>query len=101
MASRNRTPMPPPPEDEELDMGEDEEMDEEMDEGMDMFEALGSLLATEDGETIAEIQKRQADATEKIALNMEMQNKILVKILSAITKTAAAAPEPQYIAAPA
>ena len=60
MASRNRTPMPPPPEDEELDMGEDEEMDEEMDEGMDMFEALGSLLATEDGETIAEIQKRQA-----------------------------------------
>jgi len=94
--------MPPPPEDEELDMGEDEEMDEEMDEGMDMFEALGSLLATEDGETIAEIQKRQADATEKIALNMEMQNKILVKILSAITKMApAAAPEPPYIAAPA
>ena len=94
--------MPPPPEDEELDMGEDEEMDEEMDEGMDMFEALGSLLATEDGETIAEIQKRQADAAEKIALNMEMQNKILVKILSAITKMApAAAPEPPYIAAPA
>jgi len=95
--------MPPPPEDEELDMGDDEEMDEdEMDEGMDMFEALGSLLATEDGETIAEIQKRQADATEKIALNMEMQNKILVKILSAITKMApAAAPEPHYIAAPA
>lgn len=96
--------MPPPPEDEELDMGEDEEMDEDdMDEGMDMFEALGSLLATEDGETIAEIQKRQADAAEKIALNMEMQNKILVKILSAITKMApaAAAPEPQYIAAPA
>jgi hypothetical protein len=95
--------MPPPPEDEELDMGEDEEMDEdEMDEGMDMFEALGSLLATEDGETIAEIQKRQADAAEKIALNMEMQNKILVKILSAITKMApTAAPEPQYIAAPA
>jgi len=95
--------MPPPPEDEELDMGDDEEMDEDdMDEGMDMFEALGSLLATEDGETIAEIQKRQADAAEKIALNMEMQNKILVKILSAITKMApAAAPEPPYIAAPA
>jgi hypothetical protein len=98
MASRNRTPLPPPPEDEELDMGEDdEEMDEDdMDEGMDMFEALGSLLATEDGETLAEIQKRQADATEKIALNMEMQNKILVKILSALTKmTPAAVPEPQ------
>lgn len=97
MASRNRTPMPPPPEDEELDLGEDEEMEEDdMDEGMDMFEALGSLLATEDGESLAEIQKRQADSTEKLVLHLEMQNKILVKILSALTKMApAAAPEPQ------
>lgn len=94
--------MPPPPEDEELDLGEDEEMDEdEMDEGMDMFEALGSLLATEDGESLAEIVKRQADSTEKLALHMEMQNKIMVKILSAITKMASSAPEPQHIAAPA
>jgi hypothetical protein len=97
MASRNRTPMPPPPEDEELDLGEDEEMEEDdMDEGMDMFEALGSLLATEDGESLAEIQKRQADSTEKLVLHLEMQNKIMVKILSALTKmAAAAAPEPQ------
>lgn len=97
MASRNRTPMPPPPEDEELDLGEDEEMEEDdMDEGMDMFEALGSLLATEDGESLAEIQKRQADSTEKLVLHLEMQNKIMVKILSALTKMVpAAAPEPQ------
>jgi hypothetical protein len=81
MASRSR--LAPPPEDEELEMDEE---DEELEEGMDMFEALGSLLATEEGETIAEIVKRQADAVEKISLNLEMQNKILVKILSALTK---------------
>jgi hypothetical protein len=79
-----------------------DEMDEEEDEmeGMDMFEALGNLLATEDGETIAEISKRQADAAEKIALNLEMQNKVLVKILSAITKLAPA-PVESGILAPA
>jgi len=88
------------PEDEE-EMEMDEEMDE--DEGMDMFEALGSLLATEEGETIAEIQKRQADATEKIAQCMEMQNKILVKILSAMSavKPCECPPTPKYTAAPA
>ena len=94
MAARSRTPLPPPPEDEEIDMGDDEEMEDMEDEGMDMFEALGSLLATEDGESLAEIQKRQADAAEKIALNLEMQNKILVKILSALSKPAVPAAAP-------
>ncbi len=60
--------------DEELDMGDDE--------GVDMFEALGSLLATEDGETIATTLVSLKDATEKIAAGIEMQNKIMVKILS-------------------
>ena len=77
--------------DEEEDMEMDEEMDEDdMDEGMDMFEALGSLLATEEGETIAVTLVGLKDATEKIAQCMEMQNKILVKILSAISKLAPA-----------
>lgn len=84
MASRNRTPMPPHPEDEELEMEEEDE-DEEMDEGMDMFEALGSLLATEEGETVATSLVGLKDATEKIALGLEFQNKILMKILTAIT----------------
>lgn len=56
--------------------------DEEMDEGMDMFEALGSLLATEEGETVATTLVSLKDAVEKIAANFEMQNKILVKILT-------------------
>jgi hypothetical protein len=70
---------------------DEDEMDD-MDEGMDMFEALGSLLATEDGETIATTLVGLKDATEKIAQCMEMQNKILVKILSAMSKPAAACP---------
>ena len=78
--------MPPPtpdiPEDEELDEMEEDEFDEMP----DAFEALTSLLATEDGETVATALVGLKDATEKIALNLEMQNKILVKILSAVSK---------------
>ena len=92
-------PRQPPPkivqEEPEEEDDEDEEM-EEFDEGMDMFEALGGLLATEDGETIATTLVSLKDATEKIALNMEMQNKILVKIAAALNKMVAApAPIPQ------
>ena len=65
---------------------------EEFGDGMDMFEALGSLLATEDGETIATTLVSLKDATEKIALNMEMQNKILVKIAAAMNKMVPATP---------
>jgi hypothetical protein len=72
-----------PDDEEEMEM--DEEMDEDDDEGMDMFEALGSLLATEEGETVAMTLVGLKDATEKIAQCMEMQNKILVKILSAMS----------------
>jgi len=86
----SRVPRPPPPsppheEDEEEDLDETEEMDEmdEMDFG-DPMEALGAFLATEDGETVATALVGLKDATEKIALNLEMQNKILVKILSAL-----------------
>ena len=76
-------PSPPPEEDEEEDLDEMEEMDE-MDFG-DPMEALGAFLATEDGETIATALVGLKDATEKISLSLEMQNKILVKILSALS----------------
>jgi hypothetical protein len=76
-------PSPPPDEDEEEDLDETEEMDE-MDFG-DPMEALGAFLATEDGETIATALVGLKDATEKISMNLEMQNKILVKILSALS----------------
>jgi uncharacterized protein (DUF169 family) len=93
-------PRAPPPkivqheeEPEELEEDEDEEM-EEFDEGMDMFEALGSLLATEEGETIATALVGLKDAAEKIALNLEMHNKIMVKIASALNKMVPATPTP-------
>jgi len=69
-------------------------MEEYEDEGPDMFEALGSFLATEEGETIASIQLRQAEALEKVAAQFEMQNKILVKILTELkSKNPPATPE--------
>jgi len=86
--SRPRAPPPKIVQQEEPEEEDDEEFeeDEEFGDGMDMFEALGSLLATEDGETIATTLVGLKDATEKIALNMEMQNKILVKIAAALNK---------------
>jgi hypothetical protein len=60
----------------------EEEEEEEFEEEMDMFEALGSLLATEEGETVATALVSIKEATEKIAASFETQNKILVKILS-------------------
>lgn len=77
---------------------EDDEMDlEDEDDMMDPFDALGSFLATEDGETIATALVSLKDSTEKIALSLEMQNKILVKILSAMNKpsTCPCAPAPK------
>ena len=63
------------PEDEEMDF--DEEM--EMDDGGDLLDALGQMFTTEEGETVA-----SAMVGVKVAL--EMQNKILIKILSVLTK---------------
>lgn len=85
--SRQQRPIPEeePDEDEEIDLEDD---DEDM-EGMDGFDALTSLLATEDGDTVATSLQSLANSTEKIALGIEMQNKILVKILSAVSKAPA------------
>jgi hypothetical protein len=90
--SRPRAPPPKIVQQEEPE--EDEEEDEEMDfeEGMDMFEALGSLLATEEGETIATALVSLKDAAEKIALNLEMHNKLMVKIASTLNKMVPVAP---------
>jgi ribosomal 50S subunit-associated protein YjgA (DUF615 family) len=56
---------------------EDEEIDDEED-GMDAIEYLGAFLQTEEGETVTQV-------LDKIAKHMENQNKILIKILSALT----------------
>ncbi len=61
---------------EDVDMEEDESSDEE--EYMDMGGMLAQVLATPEGDTVC-------TALIKIANAMETQNKILVKILSAVS----------------
>lgn len=87
--SRSKIPEQIPDIEEDEELEDEDEEDDEMG-GMDMFEALGSLLATDDGETIASSLSSLKDAAERIAMSFEMQNKILVKILSAISSTAPA-----------
>jgi|TARA_R110000822_G_scaffold150937_1_gene290058 hypothetical protein len=65
-------------EDGEGDEIEDMEGDDEMmfeDEGLDIAELMTSLLATEDGDTVC-------TALVGITQQLQMQNKILIKILS-------------------
>jgi len=81
--------MAPPPKkkepeeaEEDIEMGdEEEEVDEDYDEedGFDLGAVLEPFLATEDGQTIC-------TALVTISKHMEMQNKILVKILTQLSK---------------
>ncbi len=77
--------IPEPEHDPEMEEEEDEEdeFDEYDDEGMDLGAVLEPFLATEDGQTIA-------TALVSIAKHMENQNKILIKILSQMSKPDAA-----------
>jgi hypothetical protein len=75
--------MPPPPEpvdDEEIEIDDEEEdgdYEEEM--GLDLGAVLEPFLATEDGQTIC-------TALVTISKHLENQNKILIKILSQLSK---------------
>ena len=62
------------PVDEEIDMDDEDEMMFE-DDGMDVTTLMTSLLATEDGDTVC-------TALVGITQQLQMQNKILIKILS-------------------
>lgn len=86
MSSRHPpTPEPELPEDDDIEMDEEGEDEFDMEDGgVDLLEALGSMLTTEEGDTLATAMVSLKDATERIAASMEMQNKILVKILSAM-----------------
>ena len=80
-AQRPAEPAPPAEEPEGEDL-EDEEGDFDFeDDGMDLGAVLEPFLATEDGQTIA-------TALVSISKHMENQNKILIKILSQMSKTA-------------
>ena len=72
---------PEPEEDDEIYMGEEGEEyeDDEGDMGFDLGSVLEPFLATEDGQTVC-------TALVTISKHMEMQNKILVKILTQLSK---------------
>ena len=83
MAPKQKQPEPEVLDDEEIDLGDEEEdgdygeEDDEM--GFDLGAVLEPFLATEDGQTIC-------TALVTISKHMEMQNKILVKMLSQMTR---------------
>ena len=86
--SANKKPIQDIPEDEEIDMEDDEDEegqdDFDMEDGIDLVEALGQMLCTEEGDTVATALVSLKDSAEKIATQLEMQNKILVKIFGAL-----------------
>lgn len=87
----SRAPPPPPPpeeEDEEFELDADEEDDEMegMEDGPDMFDALSGFLTTEEGESIAEVMLGTKTATEEVARQLAVHNKILLRILSVLQK---------------
>ena len=80
MAPKKEPVRPPTPEEEEPEIDlEDEEGDYDEDMGFDLTSALEPFLATEDGQTVA-------TALVTIGKHLEMQNKILVKMLSKLSK---------------
>lgn len=52
--------------------------EDEEDDGMDPIEYLSSFLQTEEGETITQV-------IAKLATHLETQNKILIKLLGAVS----------------
>jgi hypothetical protein len=81
MASHPPKKTQPEEEDEDMEEEEDDEFDDDEfdDEGMDLGAVLEPFLATEDGQTIA-------TALVSIAKHMENQNKILIKMLTQMTR---------------
>ena len=85
-SSKKRQPPPPDPEDLDEDLLSDEDLEDEDDlDFIDPSMLLQTLLSTEDGsDTIC-------TALVKIHAQLEVHNKIMVKLLSHLTTTSAAA----------
>jgi hypothetical protein len=75
---------------------DDEFDDEMMPMEFDMAEALGGLLTNEDGNNIAGILTDLHTSIKDVVHQLEMHNKIMVKLLTALTPK-----PPQGISAPA
>ena len=77
--------------DEEVDFEEEDSEEEEADMNFDELEAmdetLASYLMTEDGDNVATALMNVSDNMAAINKTLEMQNKILVKILTQLSKS--------------
>ena len=87
VAFAEKQPIPEEEEDDELsgeeeEEDEDEEMDLNFDELEAMDETLASYLTTEDGDNVATALMSVSDNMATINSTLELQNKILIKILS-------------------
>jgi hypothetical protein len=74
-------------EEEEMDLSLEEEEDEDYEEGMDVGAMMESLFTTEDGDNVCTALVSINQNLETLAKLAETQNKILVKLLSHMTKT--------------
>jgi hypothetical protein len=88
MAPKNAFEDPPPEnvEDEEYLEDEDEEEDDDYMEGMDMGSMFAPFLTTEDGDNVCTALVTVGNNLESIHRTLENQNKILIKILSQLSK---------------
>jgi hypothetical protein len=76
---------------------DDDEFDDEMmPMEFDLAEALGGLLTNDDGNNLAGILTEISTSVKDVVHQLEMHNKIMVKLLTALTPKA-----PQGISAPA
>lgn len=89
MAPKKVVPEPEPEPVEEMEF-EDEEEDEdyEDEEGMDVGAMMASMFATEEGDNVCTALVTIGEHMDKMNKLFETQNKILVKLLSHLTKSA-------------
>ena len=80
----------PPPEEVEMEDPEydeeDEDEDEDYIEGMDMGSMLAPFLTTEEGDNVCTALVTIGEHLSNLNKHMDNQNKILIKILSQLTK---------------
>lgn len=66
-------------------MSQQEDFDEMMPMDFDLAEALGGLLTNDNGQNLATIVTDLAENVKEVSRQLEMHNKLMVKMLTAVT----------------
>ena len=90
MAPKKAFPEPPPEPEPEPESDEEMELedDEDYEGGMDVGGMMASMFTTEEGDNVCTALVTIGEHLDKTNKLIETQNKILVKLLSHLTKTA-------------